>query len=106
MLRCILVVSLALAACTATSSRPTSPRPPVVTSETVFVSCMAEPPPMDVIDWPDADSIGNVLMHTSQVDHVKRSYADLRRYVDEQYFRCLHVAERAGEQSVTVEVEP
>lgn len=80
--------------------------PPPATTDTVYVSCMAPPPPMDPIDWPDADSIGNVLMHTSQVDHVKGAYADLRRYVDEQYFSCLHVAEQRSETSVTVEAEP
>jgi hypothetical protein len=105
--RAFLVAALVLGACGATSSRPTSPaRPPVLTAETIFVSCMAEPPPLVVIDWPDADSIGNVLMHTSTVDRVRGAYADLRRWVDEQYFNCLHVAERAGEQSVTVEVDP
>lgn len=71
-----------------------------------YVSCMAEPPPFDAIDWPTPDSVGNVILHASTVDRVKGAYADLRRYVTEQYFRCLHVAEAAGEQAVTVEVEP
>jgi len=102
--RALLVAALLIAACAAPARAPIAR--PVITSTTVFVSCMAEPPPMVVTDWPDADRLGNVLMHTSQVDHVRGAYADLRRYVDEQYFRCLHVAERAGEQAVTVEVDP
>lgn len=105
-MRVLLAAALAIAACATPARRPIAPSPPRISATTVFVSCMAAPPPLVVIDWPDADRLGNVLMHTSQVDHVKGAYADLRRYVDEQYFRCLHVAERAGEQAVTVEVDP
>jgi hypothetical protein len=105
--RALLAAAVLLAACAAEARNERHPLiRPVITAETIFVSCMAAPPPVVVIDWPDADSIGNVLMHTSTVDRVKGAYADLRRYVDEQYFSCLHVAERAGEQTVTVEVDP
>ena len=97
-----------LCACTGSTALGPGPAVPPApsTSEVVYVSCMAPPPPMDPIDWPDADSIGNVLMHTSQVDHVKGAYANLRRYVDEQYFGCLRVAEQRSETSVTVERDP
>lgn len=104
-MRQLLVAALLLSACAAT--RPPAPSsPPRIAAELRFVSCMDEPPPLEVIDWPDADSIGNVLMHRSTVERVQLAYATLRRYALEQYFRCLHVAAERGEQSVTVEVAP
>jgi hypothetical protein len=96
-----------LAACAAARGvpprKPVKPPAPLVAR--VYVSCMAEPPPFDAIDWPTPDSVGNVLLHRSTVDRVQGAYATLRRYVSEQYFRCLHVAEAASD-GVTVEMEP
>lgn len=102
----LLFVSLLLFAC------PSPGRPPLfgpqaaARTELRYVSCMDDPPPIEVIDWPDADKLGNVLMHRSTVERVQNAYATLRRYTLEQYFKCLHVAEERGEQAVTVEAEP
>ncbi len=103
------VAALLLGACVAGGGppRPQAVQPsPRVTTELRYVSCMAEPPPLEVIDWPDADRVGNVLLHRSTVERVQGAYAELRRYALEQYFRCLHVAQEHGETSVNVEAEP
>lgn len=101
----MLLAALLLGACAA-PARAVKPAAPAVTTELRFVSCMSEPPPLDVIDWPTPDRVGNILMHESTVERVQNAYAELRRYALENYFRCLHVAEERGEQSVTVEVDP
>ena len=102
----LLAAALALSACAVRSPTLLPPQPPRVTADLRYVSCMVEPPQLEVIDWPDADKLGNVLLHRSTVERIQGAYAALRRYALEQYFRCLHVAEAKGEQTVTVETEP
>lgn len=101
----VAVLALLLAACAGPSAF-LPPSPPQVTTRTRYVPCMDALPALEVIDWPDEDKMGNVLMHRSTVERVQAAYANLRRYADEQFYRCRHLAEERGEQSVEVEVEP
>ena len=79
-----------------------SPEHPHPTRE--FLACMIEPPPVDEIDWPTPDSVGNLLMHASTAERVKAAYAALVRWSRAQYYRCMHELESRGIDTTTVDV--
>lgn len=88
----VLLMVAGLIGCAGTVPKKSSEHPhPVKESIVKFISCMAEPPAMEAIDWPDADRLGNVLLHASTAERLREAYAALRRYVNEQYFRCLKI---------------
>lgn len=62
--------------------------PPPIRLVERIVPCMETPPAVFAPEWPPADRVGNVLMHTSTVDGLKAALATQRRYIDEQFFRC------------------
>lgn len=76
---------------------------PVRETITKFVACMSAPPPVEDLEWPTPDRIGNFIMHQSTAERFRAAYAALVRYTREQYYRCLHAADEAGTTSVTVE---
>ncbi len=58
----------------------------------VPVPCMAPPPPVFVPTWPPPDVVGNVLMHSSTQEALRDALVEYRRYIDEQYARCVDSA--------------
>ena len=115
----IAILMVALAVLVAACVPPKSPQHPHPVRSTVvrFVKCMVAPPPVEAIDWPDEDRLGNVLMHRSTKERFKEAYAALVRYAWTQFYKCL-AAEREAQgigtspsvpsthTTVEVEVEP
>jgi hypothetical protein len=64
---------------------------PKVIQKTVslVIPCMAAPPKMVVISWPDADRMGNRILAASTVDLIMVAE---KRYIDENWAACQDAA--------------
>jgi hypothetical protein len=67
---------------------------PKVIQKTVplVIPCMAAPPKMVVISWPDADRMGNRILAASTVDLIVDTMVAERRYIDENWAACQDAA--------------
>lgn len=61
-----------------------------------YVPCMEDPPKFYRPTWPAADSIGNVLMHTSTAQKTQELISSLDHYIAVQLVRCREAAAAAS----------
>lgn len=99
-------VGLLVGGCAGMHTKSAEHPHPVKEYVTKFAACMVTPPPVEDIDWPDKDTVGNILMHETTAERVKAAYAVLVRWSREQFYRCLKAAEDANIDPTTVEVTP
>lgn len=90
----------ALTGCGATYRKVTTPEQRTIITK--WVNCMARPPKVEDIDWPDADRTGNLLLHASTAERVKAAYGIAVRYISEQWRKCR--AEVEGKESDAAEM--
>lgn len=78
---------------TTITSTPKCPTETHVTME-VKVICMDPPPRVSLPTWPDPDSTGNLLMHESTAEMIRRVLDTQAIYISQQYAKCASESQK------------